>query len=56
MPADPMLRQKNSDSKPAKIKELLCFVPKASYFFMIAPTNKSKKQSGIPDTLTNPRV
>jgi hypothetical protein len=32
---------KKSDCEPAK-KELLCFVPKASYFFMIAPpTNTS---------------
>jgi hypothetical protein len=33
LPANPTLCQKKSDSKPAKKKELLCFVPKASNFF-----------------------
>jgi hypothetical protein len=40
LPAIPTLCQKNSDRKPAKKKELLCFVPRARNFFMIAPPNK----------------
>ncbi len=36
-----VFRPKKSDCEPTKKKELLCFVPKASYFFMIAPPSNA---------------